>query len=169
MIILGVFLAAAAGIALPSHMLLFGRVINEFVTYSIALSTGLSDTFRNMTNCTVEAVTSSPAYITYVNSTRSHFCVTDNSTTMASAPDIVSYACFSDDKLRENIGLLSLYYVAIATGVLIALFFATIFWNLSAYRQTRRMRLAFYSSILRQEIGWFDVTEAAQLNTRLVE
>ena len=130
--------------ALPGHMLLFGRVINEFVYHDIARNPALL-----MTNQT-------------------HFC--SNAT---SGQDIVSnlvrYLNDPRGTLLDQIGLFSLYYVGIATAVLIATFLATVFWNISAYRQTRRMRLAFYHSILRQNIGWFDVTEANELSTRLAE
>lgn len=170
MIVFGMILACASGVALPSHMLLFGRVITEFVSYGIVTSdTLLSNATSSLDSCNVEAILSSPAFIDYVNSTQSYFCITDPNTTEGITMDIFRYACNPDETLRSSVGLWSLYYLIIATGVLVALFFATIFWNVSAYRQTRRMRLAFYKSILSQEMGWFDVNEASQLNTRLVE
>lgn len=83
--------------------------------------------------------------------------------------DLLDYVCDPDGTLRKRIELFSLYYVALATGVLIAVLLATMFWNLCAYRQIQQLRRALYHSILRQEIGWFDSVEPGILSTRLVE
>lgn len=148
MIILGTVMAMAAGVALPGHMLLFGRVINEFVFHSIAL--------EFLSNRTVQ--------------TEPHFCAADNASLAGVlTTNLQPYINDSGGTLLREIGNFSLYYVGMATAVLIATFLATVFWNGSAYRQTRRMRAAFYRSILRQNIGWFDVTEANELSTRLLE
>lgn len=143
MIVVGTVMAIAAGLALPGHMLLFGDVINQFVFYDIATN---------------------PRPLNQTD----HFC-----SNLSSGQDIIinvmDYIDNPRATLLNQIGLYALYYVGLATGVLIATFLATIFWNVSAYRQTRKMRVAFYRSILRQEIGWFDVTEANELSTRLAE
>lgn len=146
MIILGTVMAIGAGLALPGHIILFGDVINEFVFHELA-ETSMSDTMINRTE---------------------HFCNNTDSGEVFSA-NVGQYLTTPDATLLERIGLYALYYVALASGVLIATFLATVFWNISAYRQTRRMRMAFYHSILRQEIGWFDVNEANELSTRLAE
>ena len=153
MILSGTLMAIAAGLALPGHMLLFGNVINEFVFHDIAqtLQVGLMTA-------------------TAVNGTQ-HFC-SNAGTGDSFAMSLGRYMGNSemrDSTLLREIGRFALYYVALATGVLIATFLATVFWNISAYRQTRKMRKAFYHSILRQEIGWFDVSDANELSTRLAE
>ena len=150
MIIIGTVMAVAAGLALPGHMLLFGRVINQFVFHELA------ETFQNVTSTNIS------------NPMENYFC-SDTETGDMFTTNIARYFDNPDSTLLREIGLFSLYYVGLATGVLIATFLATVFWNISAYRQTRRMRMAFYHSILRQEIGWFDVTEANELSTRLAE
>jgi len=43
------------------------------------------------------------------------------------------------------------------------------FWNLQASRQINRIRVAFFRSILRQEIGYFDINSTGELNTRLAD
>ena len=80
--------------------------------------------------------------------------------------DILQFVCDPPAQLLTQINLYSLYYVGLATGVLIT---ASLFWNISAYRQTKRMRKAFYHSVLHQGIGWYDVNEANELSTRLAE
>lgn len=40
---------------------------------------------------------------------------------------------------------------------------------LAAFRQTHKLRVALFRSIMRMEIGWYDVHDAGELNTRLTE
>ena len=40
-------------------------------------------------------------------------------------------------------------------------------WALSCERQTQRIRKQFFSAILKQEIGWFDVHQSGELTSRL--
>lgn len=61
------------------------------------------------------------------------------------------------------------YYSAIAAGVLVAAYIQTSFWTLAAGRQIKKIREKFFHAIMRQEIGWFDVNDVGELNTRLIE
>uniref|UniRef100_A0A673T6P4 ATP binding cassette subfamily B member 4 n=1 Tax=Suricata suricatta TaxID=37032 RepID=A0A673T6P4_SURSU len=54
-------------------------------------------------------------------------------------------------------------------GVLVAAYIQVSFWTLAAGRQIRKIRQEFFHAILRQEIGWFDVSDATELNTRLTD
>ena len=76
--------------------------------------------------------------------------------------NFLDYICDPSGTLRWRIGVFSLYYVALATGVLIMVFLATI-------SQILRLRRALYHSILYQEIGWFDSVETGVFSARLVE
>ena len=163
MIIGGTFLAIAGGVALPGHMLMFGRVINQFVYYSLANN---FSTISNMTGdfCTTNLLQNTTMMVVS-NQTG---CLAGNQGSRVLG-DVLRYVCDPEETLRGEIRLYSLYYIGLATAVLVVIFLATVFWNVSAYRQTRRMRLAFYRAILRQEVGWFDVNEAGGLSTRLAE
>ena len=149
MIVVGALMAMATGAALPGHMLLSGEIVDLFIAYDIALQ------FSNDSN------DSSGMMAEY-------FC---NTTETSTSSRLNEFLDSSDpgDLLQSKIGLFSLYYVGLASAVLVASFIATLFWNLSAYRQTRRLRQAFFRAIMKQEIGWFDVNPSAQLNTRLAE
>jgi len=41
-------------------------------------------------------------------------------------------------------------------------------WIVAAERQIRRIRYKLFRNMLRQEIGWFDLHNAGELNNRLV-
>ena len=168
MIIGGTFLAITGGVALPGHMLMFGRVINQFVYYSLAANN--FSAVRNITgeSCTTTVVTNLLQNTTVMQVSNQTGCLAGNQGSRVFG-DVLRYVCDPQETLRGEIQLYSLYYVGLATAVLIVIFLATVFWNVSAYRQTRRMRLAFYRAILRQEVGWFDVNEAGGLSTRLAE
>ena len=53
--------------------------------------------------------------------------------------------------------------------VLVAAYLQVSFWTLAAGRQVRRIRKLFFHKIMQQDIGWFDINETGELNTRLTE
>ena len=165
MIVVGALMAMAAGSAIASHVLPFGGILNLFIAHDIALQllNGTSDTIAlgiflemfNTTNATG-------------GMTMEYFCNVTESSTSATIAEFLN-SSDPGSLLQSKIYLYSLYYVGLASVVLIASFFATLFWNLSAYRQTRCLQQAFFRSIMKQEIGWFDVNPSTQLNSRLSE
>ena len=150
MIVMGTLMAVAAGAALPVHVLLFGGTIDLFIAHSISLD--LSEAVSNATGGMMTG----------------YFCNMTESSTSARLTEFLN-SSDPGSLLRSEIGVIALYYVGLASGLLIASFSSTLFWNLSAYRQTRRLRQAFFRAVMKQEIGWFDVNPPAQLNSRLSE
>ncbi|XP_023776043.1 multidrug resistance protein 1 isoform X1 [Cyanistes caeruleus] len=73
------------------------------------------------------------------------------------------------DKLEEDMTRYAYYYSGIAAGVLLAAYIQTSFWTLAAGRQIKKIREKFFHAIMRQEIGWFDVNDVGELNTRLLD
>ncbi|XP_030300430.1 ATP-dependent translocase ABCB1 isoform X2 [Calypte anna] len=71
--------------------------------------------------------------------------------------------------LEEDMTRYSYYYCAIAAAVLLAAYAQTSFWTLAAGRQIKKIRENFFHAIMRQEIGWFDVNDVGELNTRLLD
>ena len=177
MIAVGVVTGMASGVALPGHMLLFGEVINNFVYYSIATETVLPNIADFLSNSSSGEMVSD----VQCNSSRVMQIVSDISqegmqVSLCSGnqsgnvfSEINDFLCEPADELESRITLYAYYYLALAFGVLLTTFLSNALLNLSAYRQTRRMRVAFFRNVLHQEIGWFDVTESAELSTRLAE
>lgn len=181
MIVVGFVAAVAAGVALPVHMLLFGRVINQFVYFTRARELTDNVTMRALSrNMSCDAFIGNITQSQNVfgmgtmgandtvpgNNSLGLFCEGQSSSVFS---NVAAYICDPAGMLTHEISQFSLYYVALASGVLLASFVATMLWNVSGYRQSHKMRVAFYRSILRQEMGWFDVSDAAQLNNRLQE
>uniref|UniRef100_A0A8C5VB47 P-type phospholipid transporter n=1 Tax=Microcebus murinus TaxID=30608 RepID=A0A8C5VB47_MICMU len=71
--------------------------------------------------------------------------------------------------LEEEMTRYAYYYSGLGAGVLVAAYIQVSFWTLAAGRQIRKIRQKFFHAILRQEIGWFDINDIAELNTRLTD
>uniref|UniRef100_A0A8C6BNK3 ATP binding cassette subfamily B member 1 n=1 Tax=Monodon monoceros TaxID=40151 RepID=A0A8C6BNK3_MONMO len=72
-------------------------------------------------------------------------------------------------KLEEEMTTYAYYYSGIGAGVLVAAYIQVSFWCLAAGRQVYKIRKQFFHAIMRQEIGWFDVHDTGELNTRLTD
>ncbi|XP_043546264.1 ATP-binding cassette, sub-family B (MDR/TAP), member 4 [Chiloscyllium plagiosum] len=75
----------------------------------------------------------------------------------------------ASETLEEQMTRFSYYYVGLGAAVLVAAYIQVSFWSLTAARQTQKIRKTFFHSLLRQEIGWFDVIQIGELNTRLTD
>ncbi|XP_005388031.1 PREDICTED: multidrug resistance protein 1 [Chinchilla lanigera] len=71
--------------------------------------------------------------------------------------------------LEDEMTIYAYYYTGIGAGVLIAAYVQVSFWCLAAGRQIQKIRKQFFHSIMKQEIGWFDVHDVGELNTRLTD
>lgn len=71
--------------------------------------------------------------------------------------------------LNSEMTKFALYYVYLAIGNLIVAYGQMTLWSLTAARQVKRMRMLFFGSVLKQDIGWFDTTDPGELNSRLSE
>ncbi|KAF6301422.1 ATP binding cassette subfamily B member 4 [Rhinolophus ferrumequinum] len=71
--------------------------------------------------------------------------------------------------LEEEMTRYAYYYSGLGAGVLVAAYIQVSFWTLAAGRQIRKIRKEFFHAILRQELGWFDMNDTTELNTRLTE
>ena len=158
-------MSIASGTVIPVHLLLFGEIINEFVFYDQVVTLPFNETLVASENCRffvqngdIQLPTPPPI------DGEAFFCPNASVGT-----SILNRVCDPEGIFLEEINEFAYIYVGIATAVFIVVFISNWFWNISAYRQTRRIREAFYRSILRQEIGWFDVNETTQLSTRLSE
>ncbi|KAM9304532.1 LOW QUALITY PROTEIN: phosphatidylcholine translocator ABCB4-like [Morus bassanus] len=72
-------------------------------------------------------------------------------------------------ELEEEMTRYAYDYSGIGAGVLFAAYIQVSFWTLIASRQIKRIRQEFFDAVMRQEIGWFNVNDVGELNTRLVE
>ncbi|XP_056458389.1 ATP-binding cassette, sub-family B (MDR/TAP), member 4 [Gadus chalcogrammus] len=71
--------------------------------------------------------------------------------------------------LGDQISGYAINYSIMGVIVLVAAYMQVAFWTLAAGRQAKRLRTLFFHRIMRQDIGWFDVNETGELNTRLID
>uniref|UniRef100_A0A7N8YB96 ATP-binding cassette, sub-family B (MDR/TAP), member 4 n=1 Tax=Mastacembelus armatus TaxID=205130 RepID=A0A7N8YB96_9TELE len=62
-----------------------------------------------------------------------------------------------------NISNPSKFFIFVAAYLQVSL------WTVAAGRQVKHIRKLFFHRIMQQDIGWFDVTETGELNTRLTD
>ncbi|KAM8771060.1 ATP-binding cassette sub-family B member 5 [Rhynchonycteris naso] len=75
----------------------------------------------------------------------------------------------SQEKLNEDMIVLTLYYVGIGVTALVFGYMQISFWIMTAARQTKRIRKQYFHSILAQDISWFDSCDIGELNTRMTD
>uniref|UniRef100_A0A8C6GQA9 P-type phospholipid transporter n=1 Tax=Mus spicilegus TaxID=10103 RepID=A0A8C6GQA9_MUSSI len=75
----------------------------------------------------------------------------------------------SNSSLEEEMAIYAYYYTGIGAGVLIVAYIQVSLWCLAAGRQIHKIRQKFFHAIMNQEIGWFDVHDVGELNTRLTD
>lgn len=172
---MGAITSIVSGAALPAHIYLYGQVINQFVFYQQAdtiyspIVQSLADTMNRSCEYVRDLARNGTIDLTLnvINSSNSSDSFICQQTSVSS--NALRGVCDPDGTLIEEINKFTFIYIGLGFGVLIVLVFSIMLWNITAYRQTQKIRKAFYKSILRQDIEWFDVTKTAQLNTRLVE
>ncbi|KAG7242239.1 hypothetical protein INR49_024285 [Caranx melampygus] len=71
--------------------------------------------------------------------------------------------------LQEDMNTFAIYYSIMGAVVLVAAYLQVSLWTLAAGRQVKRIRKLFFHRIMQQDIGWFDVNETGELNTRLTD
>lgn len=77
--------------------------------------------------------------------------------------------CTSIPNIEDKVIPFSYYYIGIAFGNALTVALRMVAWGLTAERQVHSIRKAFFKSILRQEMAWFDTNDSGELNSRLSE
>ncbi|KAM8735723.1 ATP-dependent translocase ABCB1 [Acanthopagrus schlegelii] len=103
--------------------------------------------------------------IVFGNMTDSFIDDSLNSQLNSSIPNIT----IPTSNLQGDMQRFAIYYSIMGAVVLVAAYMQVSFWTLAAGRQVKRIRKLFFHCIMKQEIGWFDVNQTGELNTRLTD
>ena len=77
--------------------------------------------------------------------------------------------CIDNTEFIYRVDMLILIFFGIAVGVFILSYLEVLLFELASERQVKKIRLAFFKSVLKQEIGWFDVHGSGELTSMTVE
>uniref|UniRef100_H2ZR96 Bile salt export pump n=1 Tax=Ciona savignyi TaxID=51511 RepID=H2ZR96_CIOSA len=80
-----------------------------------------------------------------------------------------SYLLKNAQDIQGQMAQYSLYYTYLAIGIIFFASAQVCCWMMQAVRQVRKIRILFFKSILRQDISFFDLNSAGELNTRLAD
>ncbi|XP_053373101.1 ATP-dependent translocase ABCB1-like isoform X2 [Mercenaria mercenaria] len=160
--ILGTICAMGHGSAFPLMIIVFGEMIDLFVT---------SGKFEYVVNQLVDLGTmaklnfTSAQVIEDPDLLQPHisFIRTDTNNTVDTT--VIQDAINND--LLEVMQRYAIYFIAIGLGVMVLGYGQVMFWMTASERQTHRIRKSFYRNVMRQNIGWFDTHESGEMNSRL--
>ncbi|CAF0950412.1 unnamed protein product [Brachionus calyciflorus] len=74
-----------------------------------------------------------------------------------------------NSKLTEQLKDQIIYLIILGIATMILSYFQVAFWLMPAQKQARSIRKALFASVLKQDIGWFDVYKSGELTNRLTD
>jgi len=158
-ILFGTITAIAHGVMLPLQLVVFGRVTDSFSNQYLSRQIA-SEINSNPNNITVSVNNLNCTELNIIcNTTERETCgfFVDNS------------LCTTSDDLIDEINIFVIYFCANALAAFICGWLHISLYQYACERQLNIIRKKFFRSILRQEVGWFDVNSVGELNTRLNE
>ncbi|XP_065930084.1 ATP-dependent translocase ABCB1 isoform X2 [Magallana gigas] len=160
MMILGSICAMCHGASLPCMIIVFGSMIDTFVESKkfeyFLLS--LNSTYLSSAGLTVNGIIKEPELL------KPHL---NNLTTYYNVTDFTLYNDQLSNDLLDVMTEFAVYYIAIGCAVLVLGYGQVVGWVTAAERQCHKIRIKFFSNVMRQEIGWFDTHDSGELSTRL--
>nr|CAG8573010.1 5899_t:CDS:10 [Entrophospora candida] len=71
------------------------------------------------------------------------------------------------NKLEDGVKTYAFYFIALGCSIFVCANLQMCFWIIAGERQTKRIRTLFYSSIIHQDIEFFDDTSTGDITTRV--
>ena len=149
---IGVVAAIAHGVSLPVLMVVFGETIDVFANEYI--SREVAGAFDNISVDNVNCAELNARC--RINTTICGFFVEDS-------------LCTTGDDLIDEINQLVIYYCVLGVVAFVCGWLHVSLFQYTCERQLNIIRKKFFHSIVRQEIGWFDVNSVGELNSRIHE
>ena len=177
---IGTLVAIAHGAAFPLVTFLLGEVTDAFINR--AATQTYADPNNSMALSCAAMTVADLAGVSLANSTDAVLNSISTGTADCNANafgvtlEDVLQTCFRDNsecltnsEFFDTVNGLVYGFVGIAFGALIAGFTQISFFQVACERQVKRIRLHYYRSVLRQNMGWFDTNPSGELSSRLSE
>uniref|UniRef100_H2ZR92 Bile salt export pump n=1 Tax=Ciona savignyi TaxID=51511 RepID=H2ZR92_CIOSA len=155
LLFIGTISAAVHGASLPVMFIFFGDMTNTFVDFG-----SFSECNFSYVLCMELGVipnNTTPAYV-FLRIFFLNRIIIEWVELLKNAQDI-----------QGQMAQYSLYYTYLAIGIIFFASAQVCCWMMQAVRQVRKIRILFFKSILRQDISFFDLNSAGELNTRLAD
>uniref|UniRef100_H2YAP6 Uncharacterized protein n=1 Tax=Ciona savignyi TaxID=51511 RepID=H2YAP6_CIOSA len=159
LMLVGTLGAMVHGAAFPFMMTIFGQMIDTFINYSTCVQMTLG-------TCTEAEINETYIRLNITNATEQTLTMVLRMQRLVVKLLVFGQQHVPVDVEAELTGF-CYYYVGIACAVIICGYLQVGNWVLASTRQTRKIRILFFRSIMKQEIGWFDVHHMGELNTRM--
>ena len=162
LMLMGLVAAFLSGAAFPIAMNVFGDITNLFIRHQIS---------RDLANLQVALCPSSTAPIPVPLSNLTGGvvdCQVEYSIPGCTFNLTQLYEdCINNERFISEINIQVYAFVAIAVGCFLFSWLHVWLFQAASERQTHRIRLTYYNSILRQDIGWFEDNSSGELTNRL--
>ncbi len=173
--LIGSVISIAHGVGLPVFTNVFGDFINVFIDQEITQKLGFLGNDTDV-NCK-DPNTFNPLYVglSIANLTNNTFPCPYVITNISNYSSVIESCFSSGNKCLDNVdfiekvNLLLFYFIGITGGVFILSFFQLSLFQTACERQVKKIRLAYYKSIMRQEIEWFDYNSCGEIACRMAE
>ncbi|RDD39053.1 Multidrug resistance protein 1, partial [Trichoplax sp. H2] len=143
LMVIGSIFGIANGASMPLMMLIFGDLTDSFISFTQSGPAAIN----------ISAI-SGCSNVSLVN-TATNTSITAVNTSIAS------------QGLEDSVHRFMIYFIILACAVLVVSYLQISSWVIVSERQTYQIRVNFFKSIMRQDIGWFDTHKSGELITRL--
>ncbi|XP_071446041.1 ATP-dependent translocase ABCB1-like [Hetaerina americana] len=175
---IGLLFATVHGASFPVLALVFGQMTNTFITQAIwgfggKNSTDVEESALDVTTESLFIASTTPSMTESGMTDFNSFStisneLSDNIMNMSNGINMPNNnQPLSPEEFMAYMTRFSLYYFYIGIGVLIASYVQTFCWEMASERQVHHLRSLFFSQVLRQNIGWFDMNQSGDLSTKL--
>ena len=156
MISTAVLFSMISGAVIPLHLFVLGEQCNFLISYNAAQKVMIINTNGTCTRDLAQQFINSIA-----NTSDRIFCdATQEGNVVNSAS---AFVCDPDQTLTEEVTISSLYLVYLGVVRFVAYFLAHTLWTVSASRQSKRLRMAYYKAVLGHSVSWFETNNVSTL------
>ena len=146
---IGLLLATVHAAAMPALLFVFGNAVKHFAGHYHT---------RQYSRCLSEQNISCSMVVHCSNAdNETQCCIHDQ------------FNCVSNETLLHTLDFITLYCIIITIAVLFTGWGHTTIFHYIGDRQMLEIRKRLFRSIILQDVGWFDVTETAEITSKMTE
>ena len=158
----GLVAACISGAAFPIAMNVFGDITNLFINHQFS---------RDVVNSILPPCPLNPT-ISILNVTGGVVDCNTNYILPGCTFNLSQFIsgqvmCLNNEDFISEINLQVYAFMGIAAGSFLFSWIHAWFFQMAAERQTHRIRLLYYRSVLKQNIGWFEENSSGEVSNRL--